>query len=259
MAHGDTLDDNLARAREMTRRAAQEGARIVVLPEYFFSPFDGRGPPAAAQHARAIRDALATTSRELHVALAGNVLEAAGAGFQNVGVVYDDGRLALEQAKVHPMPREAASGVEPGGPLHAARAAGHAVGMLVCADILYPEAARILQLAGAEILLNPVMSPYREDDPTKDARDALFVARAWDSGAFVLKAGGHRRRATPPQVAGRSLIAAPWGMLARYRDDFADELVMADLDFGKLRRHREAQATFPARRPSAYRALVDEG
>jgi N-carbamoylputrescine amidase len=122
----------------------------------------------------------------------------------------------------------------------------------VCADVLYPEAARILALQGAEILINPVLSPFREVDNTKEARDAIFIARAYDSGAFVLKAGGFRRGA----IAGRSLVAAPWGLVARYADDFAEALLVADLDFERLHDFRKHQASFPARRPEAYEGLL---
>src|SRR5439155_21630666 len=146
---------------------------------------------------------------------AGNLLEVADGKLRNVGVVYDRGAVALEQLKIHPMPREAAAGVVGGDGLRAATVLGRPTGMLVCADVLYPEAARVLSLQGAEVLLNPVMSPYREVDNTKAARDAIFIARAYDSGPFVLKAGGFRRPdANGSGIAGRSLVAAAWGILA---------------------------------------------
>lgn len=195
---------------------------------------------------------LADASRTLGLAVAANLIEARGAAFANVGVVYEAGALVMEQDKVHPMPREAAAGVAGGPSLRTARVAGHDAGMLVCADILYPEAARVLSLQGAEILLNPVMSPWREVDDGREARVAMYVGRAYDAGAFVVKAAGYRERA----IAGRSLVTAPWGVLARAKGDFAEELLFAKLDFDKLRAFREKQAQFPARRPEAYDGLL---
>lgn len=263
MAHGDTLDDNLRHARELLERARDEGARLALLPEYFFS-VPGGMPPESAPWAGRLRGFFESASRDLAMTVAGNLIEERDGRLLNLGVAYEAGRSVLEQPKIHPMPREAATGVAAGGRFATQQAAGARVGMLVCADILYPEAARVLALQGAEILLNPVMSPYREDDAGKAAREAIFIARAYDSGAFVLKAGGFRRPdGAPPSpggppraIAGRSLVAAPWGMLARYRDDFEEELVMADLDFERLRRFRKAQEQFPARQPGAYRDLV---
>lgn len=264
MAHGSTLDDNLRHARDLLARAAEGGAALALLPEYWFAQARGL-PTELAPRAPELRAFLADASRDLGLAVAANLLEASPEGVvRNLGVAYEKGRPALEQAKVHPMPREAAAGVAPGERLAAAPVAGTVAGMLVCADILYPEAAAVLALQRAEVLLNPVMSPWREADPTKDARDALFVARAYDAAAFVVKAGGFRRPADatpspggpPPGVAGRSLVAAPWGLLARYRDDFEEELLFADLDLDALRAFRKHKEGFPARRPEAYRDLL---
>lgn len=263
MAHGTQLADNLARAAAHVARAAQGGARLALLPEYFFSTF--QGPPVAlVEAAPQVRAMMQDASRAHGIAVGGNVIEGAGTpgneGAKNVGVVYERGALVLSQPKVHPMPREAASGVVGGAGFGAATVEGRRAGMLVCADILYPEAARVLALAGADILLNPVMSPWKEKDDGREARVAMYVARAYDSGAFVVKAAGFRRPtpgAAPPfGIAGRSLITAPWGVLARARDDFEDELLFADLDFERLATFRAGQAQFPPRRPDAYGDLV---
>lgn len=257
MPHGPSLEANLAKARGMLEEAAAAGAGLALLPEYFFATFPGT-PAESAAGASAIRDMLSKASAELGLVAAANLIERGDDALLNLGVTYEGGRLVLEQAKVHPMPREAAGGVGGGARLLPALVRGVPTGMLVCADVLYPEAARVLALQGAQVLLNPVMSPWRAEDDTKGARDALFIARAYDSGAFVLKAGGFRAPSGEPLmgVAGRSLIAAPWGLLVRAKDDFAEELLVADLDLERLARFRTHQATFPARRPEAYGGLV---
>lgn len=255
MPHLPTVDENLDRARNDVGEAAAMGARIVLLPEYFWTP--AGIPTEAVPRMPEVRELLARESRAHGIVLAANVLEPHEGTLRNVGVVYEGGRSVIEQYKIHPMPREAAAGIAGGARLAVGMAGGVSTGMLVCADILYPEAARILALQGAELLLNPVMSPFKERDLTKGARDSIFVARAYDSGAFVLKAGGFRRGGDH-SVAGRSLIAAPWGVLARHEDDFAPVILTADLDLTQLREFRKSQASgFPARRPEAYRDLVE--
>jgi predicted amidohydrolase len=251
MAHGDPFDANLAHAREMLDRAAAGGAHVALLPEYFFAALPGGGA-ASGRGAEDVHALLREASVRHGMVVAGNVVERAGDGFANVGIVYERGRLVLAQSKVHPMPREAAAGVVGGMSLRPAQVDGRSVGMLVCADILYPEASQVLALQGAEFLLNPVMSPWRAEDDGREARVALYVARAYDARAFVVKAGGFKRDV----IAGRSLVTAPWGVLARAKDDFEEELLFADLDFVKLASFREKQAAFPARRPDAYDGLV---
>lgn len=248
MPHGATLDANLATARAMIGAAADAGAQLALLPEYFFATF---ARPPTTEASAEVRAFFRAESRG--VVLAGNVIEPP----HNVGVVYAEGAPRLEQRKVHPMPREAAAGVEGGTSLRAADVAGRRLGVLVCADILYPEASRVLSLQGAQLLLNPVMSPWREEDDGREARVAVYVARAYDAGAFVVKAAGFRPPSREgPVIAGRSLVTAPWGVLARAKDEFAQELLLADLDFERLRAFGERQKAFPPRRPEAYKDLL---
>lgn len=177
MRHGDAFEDNLARARGWIGEAAAAGAKVVLLPEYWFAVFP---PPREGFDAWAprVRAFLADASRAHDVAVAGNVIERSDGALRNVGVAYDRGVRVLEQVKIHPMPREAASGIQGGARLRVSAVRGLSTGMLVCADVLYPEAARVLALQGALLLLNPVMSPWRAVDNTKEARGSIFIARA---------------------------------------------------------------------------------
>jgi len=254
--HRATVEATLAGVADLARAATRDPAgppRLIALPEYFFVP---RGHAEGESPRRTVPEAerfVADLSRDLGCAVAGTTLVESGAALNNRGIVYDHGRLVGAQTKIHPMPREAANGIVGGDRLATFEVAGRRAGILVCADVLYPEAARVLALDGAEILLVPVMSPHLEPDPTREAREALFVARAYDAGAFVLKAGGFSR--VDPAVAGRSFIAAPWGILARYGDPFEPAIVRATLDFDLLARFRTRSRGLVDRRPEVYADL----
>lgn len=250
MRHADTVDQALSRARTGIEAAAEAGADLALLPEYFFAPSD---PETSGEAGKSVRALFEQASADRDVAVAGNVVEPSGDGLVNLGVVYVDGEPVLEQPKIHPMAHEVDRGVAGGDAFEVAEVAGAPSGMIVCADVLFPEIGQILARRGAKVLLNPVMSPMRADDPTREARESLYVARSYDAGAFVVKAGGVR----DPDVAGRSLVAAPWGLVARYEDDTVEELLVADLDLAKLDRFREDRGRFPKRRPEAYGELVE--
>jgi predicted amidohydrolase len=293
MPHGASVDGNLATAGRLVAAAVDAGAGLVLLPEYFFAamprtraattsttrpdaapntaghkaagaalgsagdtptgPATGTPAGTAADTATgegaaaAVREFLGAASRR--AAVAGNVVERQEGVLGNVGVVYEAGRPVLEQVKLHPMPREVDSGIVGGVDLAVADVAGRSTGVLVCADVLYPEVAQNLALRGAQVLLNPVLSALRRPDPDRQARKALYIARAYDAGAFVIKASGF----LADHIAGRSLIAAPWGMLAEASDEQGECLVLADLDFAALAAFRAAQGRFPPRRPDLYR------
>jgi len=241
--HAATWEAARDHAARLVDAARAQGVELAVLPEYFFAGM-GAGLPEAAEVRRFLEEA------SHGLAVAANVREAG----RNVGVVYVGGRSVLEQAKLHPMPREADEGVSGADGFRAGDVLGHRTAMVVCADILFPEVARMAQLQGARLLLNPVLSSYLPDDPSKEARECLFVARAYDAQAFVVKAGGF----LPGRIVGRSLVAAPWGLLAHYRAEDAEEVLVADLDLDRLEAFRRGQARFPPRRPAAYRPLVEE-
>jgi predicted amidohydrolase len=194
-------------------------------------------------------------SRQAGLALAGNVVEPHQGGFLNKLLVFDGGTLVAEQAKLHPMPTEERWGIRPWPELVVAPWRDLRLGALVCADVLHPEAARILALRGAEVVLVPVMSYQKPRDETREARRAMFLARAYDNACFVLKAGSVARLAGG-QLVGRSLIAAPWGMLAESKDELAEEVLVADLDLDRVREERKRSLSLGRRQPEAYGPLV---
>lgn len=258
MPHGSTLQANLDTARELVAEAAGDGAELVLLPEYWFVERDRRLSPGTADHYADVPGFLEELSGEHGVALAGNAPLVRDERVHNACYLAEDGSLVGLQRKLHPMPREAADGIAGGNGLDVYDVAGTTVGMVVCADILYPEVPRILSLKGAELLLVPVMSPYRGDedeDVTRSAREDLFVARAYDASAYILKSGGFTDGERV--VAGRSLITAPWGIVARYGDAWTREVLRASLDLEPVREHRRDAVAMHHRVPSAYRDLVD--
>lgn len=259
MEHAGSLADALDRADALVAEAADRGADLVLLPEYWFVPRGERMTVETAADFGKVPGFLQEASERHDVALAGNAPHLDGRDLRNACFVYDDGDEVLVQPKLHPMPREEEQGVAAASGLDVAEVRGATLGVAVCADILYPEVPRILSLRGADVILCPVMSPYRgpdDEDRTRSAREALFVGRAYDASAYVLKAGGF----TDPDdgVVGRSLVTAPWGTLARYEDQWSQEILAADLDLEPVREHREGRVSLERRAPWAYRALVDE-
>lgn len=257
MALAPTFEAAQAKALLLAREAAARGATLALLPEYWFMPTsEGRINGAEARF-EAARDAVQRISREGGLALAGNAPERADGATWNTLFVFDKGLLVAQQRKVHPMPTEEGWGIAAAPSLAAQEWRGTRLGGLVCADVLHPEAARILALQGAEVVLNPVMSWRKANDGTKDARKAMFVARAYDNACFMLKCGSVGSTTPGSQLVGRSLVAAPWGLVAEAKDELDEEVVVADLDLERLREERKRNLSLGRRKPDAYGALVE--
>lgn len=215
----------------LVARAARavEGGGIAVLPEYFYLP---PGPPTADRLDALtwVADALTEASGAIDGALVATVPERGPEGFHNTALVVERGKVVHRQRKVRPTPGEREAGILPSGDVDAVVVQGTRLGVLVCADVLALDLVARMGMLAPDVVAVPVLSPNREDDLTRGARTSVFVARAWDLGAYVLKAGGYMH----PRIVGRSLITAPWGVLAQAPGDFEDALLAASWEPERL-------------------------
>jgi predicted amidohydrolase len=261
---------NMETADRLTRAAAAEGARLIVLPEKWTvlgSDEDLRagaetleGP--AISWARAI-------ARELSIDLvAGSIAErlegqrdlagSVGRGrLANTSVhVAPTGEVRAVYRKLHMFDVEVAGRTyresavtEPGEEIVlSATAQDVELGMSICYDLRFPELYRILALRGACVF--PVPAAFTLPT-TRDHWEILVRARAIENQAFVIAAnqvgehpGGHRS-------GGRSMIVDPWGAVLAQAPG-GEGQILADLD---LERQQEIRTRFPAlanRRPEVY-------
>jgi predicted amidohydrolase len=261
---------NMETADRLTRAAAAEGARLIVLPEKWTvlgSDEDLRagaetldGP--AISWARAI-------ARELSIDLvAGSIAErpegqadsaeSAGRGrLANTSVhVAPTGEVRAVYRKLHMFDVEVAGRTyresavtEPGEEIVlSATAEDVELGMSICYDLRFPELYRILALRGACVF--PVPAAFTLPT-TRDHWETLVRARAIENQAFAIAAnqvgvhpGGHHS-------GGRSMIVDPWGAVLAQAPD-GEGHILAELD---LERQQEIRTRFPAlanRRPEVY-------
>jgi predicted amidohydrolase len=126
------------------------------------------------------------------------------------------------------------------------------VGALICFDREFPEAARVLALQGAELMLVPNacdLGPRAAE--IGDLRLAQFRARAFESLAAVAMANY-----AAPQYDGHSVAFQPDGSTIVLADA-AEEIVLADVDLGRVRAFRAAEAgRVAARRPDLYAPIT---
>ncbi|WP_040165014.1 carbon-nitrogen hydrolase family protein [Microbacterium gorillae] len=208
-------DDNLPVVRDLVSRAARRGARLVVLPEYaswFANPF----PADLAAHAESLDGpfvaALTEVAAGSAVTVVAGMLEAAGDGrAHNTVVAVDAGGLRARYRKVHlydAFGQRESDLIAPGAPTDPETfdVDGMRFGLMTCYDLRFPESARALVDAGADVLLVPaewVRGPLKEDH-----WETLLRARAIENTVYVL-AADH----TPPVGVGRSAVIDPSGIL----------------------------------------------
>ena len=279
------LDANLARSMDKIREAAAQGAQLVMLQElhrslYFCQSEDTAMFDLAETVPGPSTDALGALARELQVVIVASLFEKRATGlYHNTAVVLEsDGHLAGLYRKMH-IPDD------PGfyekfyfTPGDATFNAGHSgftpirtsvgkLGLLVCWDQWYPEAARLMALAGADLLLYPTAIGWdRTDDPDEQSRqlDAWITvqrAHAVANGLPVLVANRTGFEPGPDgnggiDFWGNSFVCGPQGeYLARAGRDQEQTLVV-DLDMARSEEVRRIWPYLRDRRVDAYQDLT---
>ncbi len=219
---------------------------FVCLPEYCFISPDAQSQLDTARDLKRNLGILAELSIRLDtVLIGGSVVEEENGKFYNVCSIFDRGRLAGKYRKVNLYRREAGKGISTGNRYEVFEVGNVRVGLLICADVLYPQPYRMLAELKPDIIFVPTTSPFRADDrvEAKENRDSdYFRAGGETTSAFVAKCcatgsllGG--------RLQGRSLIAAPWGILKRvpFEDEDKELILTAELDLEELKRYRRPE------------------
>lgn len=213
----EDAENTLTTVREAVARAADSGARAVILPEATLTPFGTDLRAAAEQHHPRFAAALEELAAAHRITvIAGSFTPADGRRVHNTVIVRDpDGADPLEYRKIHLYDaygvRESET-VAAGDQLVTVDVDGLRLGIATCYDIRFPEQFTALARRGAQAVALPMAWG---DGPGK-ARQlrVLLQARALDSTSMVLAAdqaapAGYDGRA--PRGIGRSAVIGPLG------------------------------------------------
>jgi len=278
-ACGEDRTSNLAASITGIRAAASRGAQLILLQElhtgvYFCQTEDTRYFDLAESVPGPTSDTLSQLAKELGVVIVGSVFERRAPGvYHNTAVVLDsDGRLAGRYRKMH-IPDDPGFHEKfyftPGdqGFAPVDTSVGR-LGVLVCWDQWYPEAARVMALHGADLLLYPTAIGW---DPRDDAaekqrqRDAWLTiqrAHAIANGLPVVVCNrvgnepGPGGGGTGIQFWGTSFIAGPQGEILAQAPDDAPAVVVTELSRQRSEDVRRIWPFFRDRRIDAYQDLL---
>jgi len=253
---------NLVLADRLATRSASRRADLVVLPETFIQGYSLA--PAVLALAEPLKGgavaALRAIAARRRIAIVAGVVERnprRGARPFNTAVLIDcGGTLVGAYRKTHLYDREqdsfAAGDDYPAFDLGLAGGRRIRVGMCICADIEYPEVARMLALGGAQLICVPSadMEPYRAQQA------ANLGSRAIENNLYVALANTVDRRATVDFFGG-SGIAGPDGSLtsAGYG---RPRVAVATLSDAAVEASGGPGAYLRARRVSTFRGLLAE-
>lgn len=241
---------NLDTIRELARTAADRGARVVVFPEYssyFVDPFDASLAENAQDIDGPFVTALTALAAERDTVIVAGLLERGDDGrrVRNTVVAVGGGGIQAVYRKLHlydAFGQRESDWIQPGeiAPPETFVVDGLRFGLMTCYDLRFPEVARTLADAGADVALVPaewVRGPLKEHHWR-----TLLQARAIENTVFVA-AADH----PPPLGVGHSLVVDPQGVVMAAVGTTTD-VAVAHLDVDAVARVRRVNPALELRR-----------
>ena len=250
-------EENLERGLAL---AATVDAELVVIPElwstgYVFSSKRELATLAEDPRTGATAQALLwAAKREKRWYVAGFAEAARGGRFYNSALLVGPRGIQTVYRKLHLFEREH-EWFAPGDlPLSVHRVAAAKVGLLICFDWRFPEAARALALLGADVIAHPSNLVY------PNAQEAMRV-RGLENRVYVVTAnrtGTEQRPGGTVPFTGRSQIVAPSGEVILKTTRTAEIALAADCDLARARDKALTKRShlWNQRRPEFYGALT---
>lgn len=263
---------NVQRAVSAVRAAAKQGAQIICLQELFRTPYfcqtEDLAPFALAEPVPGpTTDLMGGLAGELNVALIVPVFEERARGlYHNSAAVFDaDGSSLGSYRKMH-IPDDPAYYEKfyftPGDlGFRTFRTRYANIGVLICWDQWFPEAARLTALSGAHILFYPTAIGWH-DDERKDVRNTQHEAwemvqrsHAVTNGVYVAAANRVGREGTVT-FWGASFLAAPDGSLVVRAAHDQEAVLVGKCDIAAVDAMRQQWPFLRDRRIDAYSPLT---
>jgi N-carbamoylputrescine amidase len=273
MAMSDNTADNVAKAEHYVRMAAAGGSRIILIPELFESEYFCKD--LVAEHlkrALPLDDNPTIThfqelAKELNVVLPLSVFERAGNALFNTVVMVDaDGSRMGIYRKSH----------IPDGPGYTEKyffSPGDTgfrvwntqhgrVGVGICWDQWFPEAARAMALAGAQCIIYPTAIGSEPADPSWDSSRHWQRVMQGHAAANIIpvmaanRVGHEKGSTTEITFYGSSFIADHTGEIVAEAGRDSEELISAEFDVAAIEALRTSWGLFRDRRPDLYGSLL---
>jgi len=277
MAVSSSPDENLERATVFVRQAAALGVQVACLPELFRSRYfcqveDASLFDLAEQVPGPTTEALGKVAKDCGVAIVAPIFERRARGLYHNSIVMlaSDGQIAGLYRKMH-IPDDPAYYEKfyftPGDlGFRAFDTSFGKIGTLICWDQWYPEAARLTALQGADVIFYPTAigwHPHEKDQfgaAQREAWKTIQKSHAIANGVYVAAVNriGHERHA--PDAAGiefwgSSFICDPFGVVIAEASVDREEVLMAEIDPGRIEDVRRNWPFLRDRRVDSYSGI----
>ena len=249
--------DSIDNVSDMVTEAANNGAKLIALPELFYHPYElGKVAKLQESNNESLNKLIEIAKKNQVFLCTGSMVQKEGDGrFNKAYLISPEGKILLDYSKCHLFDvsfknlRTRESRVFAyGNKVGVADTELGKIGMLICYDIRFPEMARKLALLGAEIIIvpaafNTVTGPLHWE--------VVFRGRAIENQVYLAAASPARDPESSYQAYGHSMIIDPMGKILSEADTDA-EIIYADFSNDVLEETRNKLPLLKHRRPELY-------
>lgn len=273
MSCSTNIEENISRAEKLVREAAAQGAQIILLQELFETPYfcqkeksDYFSYATELEHNKAVNH-FKKIAKELQVVLPISFYEKKNyARYNSLAVIDADGEVLGKYRKSH-IPDgpgyEEKFYFNPGDTGFKVWNTRYAkIGVGVCWDQWYPEAARCMALMGAEILFYPTAIGSEPQDSSIDSKDHWQTCMLGHAASNLIPVIASNRIGTETDEEssitfyGSSFIAGPQGNKIAEAGRTDEEVLTGEFDLDELEVGRIEWGIFRDRRPELYKMIA---
>jgi N-carbamoylputrescine amidase len=266
-------EGNIDRAEALVNQAADAGAQIILLQELFETPYfcidvqEKHFELATTLEDNPTIKRFQALARERKLVLPISFFEHAGPAYYNsVAVIDADGSIAGHYRKSH-IPQfpayEEKYYFSPGDTGFMAIDTRYArIGVAICWDQWFPEAARAMVLKGAEILFYPTAIGSEVYQPDLDSKNHWQTVMRGHSAANVVpviasnRIGIEKSGDMEMEFYGSSFITDYTGGMLQTADRSSEDFLVAEIDLQEAKEYQRSWGVFRDRRPDLYESLL---
>ena len=250
--------ETMEKAARMVREAAENGAKIVVLPEMYNTPYspDGFREAASLGHEDSVRQMSAWARENRILLVGGSIPEIEDGRMYNTCFIFDaEGRQIARHRKVHlfeinvpGMRFSEKKNFTEGRDVTTFETPWGTMGAAVCFDVRFPELFRAMARRGARMIFVPAQFNLRTGP---NHWEMSMRARAVDNELFIVAASAARYEGFHYECWGHSLVVDPFGVVLCQADE-KEQILYAEIDLARVDEVRAQLPTFLHLREDVY-------
>jgi N-carbamoylputrescine amidase len=272
MSCSSNIDENILKAEKLVRKAASEGAQIILLQELFETLYfcqkekaEYYGFATDIENNKAINH-FKNIAKELSVVLPVSFYEKSNmAMFNSIAIIDADGEVLGKYRKSH----------IPDGPGYEEKFYFNSgdtgfrvwntkfgkIGVGICWDQWFPESARCMALMGAELLFYPTAIGSEPEDSSVDSKEHWQICMLGHAACNLIpviasnRVGIEEDGNSKITFYGSSFIAGPTGKIIEEADRQQETVILAEFDLQALEEQRFEWGIFRDRRPDLYNTI----